>query len=253
MTQVRLIVEEEIAEMRLDNPSKLNALTMGMIEALESHAEFVEANHKIRAMLITAEGTRAFCVGADIKAWADLSPRAFSRDWVKKGHRVFDRIARMPIPVIGVISGHAFGGGLELAAACDLRIASPKATFALPETGVGIVPGWSGTQRLAGQIPAAILKEMALTGSKISAERAYQIGFLNEVSNDPLAAARAMAERIVSAAPQATETAKWMAASALGEDVGANIEALASAAMAPTAEKAEGVAAFAAKRKPEFG
>ncbi|MEO1308597.1 MAG: enoyl-CoA hydratase/isomerase family protein, partial [Pseudomonadota bacterium] len=182
-----------------------------------------------------------------------LDPRGFARDWVAKGHRVFDRIARLPMPVIGVITGHAFGGGLELAATCDLRIAAPNATFALPETGVGIVPGWSGTQRLASQIPAAILKETALTGARLSADRAYQIGFLNAVADAPRAVADEIADRIVYAAPQATETAKWMVAAALGENPAANLEAIAGAALAGTAEKEEGVKAFAEKRKPDFG
>jgi len=155
--------------------------------------------------------------------------------------------------VIGVLSGHAFGGGLELAATCDLRVASPNATISLPETSVGIVPGWSGTQRVASQLPPAVLKEMALTGTRLSADRAYQLGFLNAVADDPRAAALEIADRIIASAPQATETAKWLVNAALGEDSAAGIEAIAGAAMAATQEKAEGVAAFAEKRKPDFG
>ncbi len=155
--------------------------------------------------------------------------------------------------MIDVLDGHALGGGLELAATCDLRVAAPVACFALPETGVGIVPGWSGTQRLTGQIPPALLKEMALTGRRLSAERAFQVGFLNAVADDPKEAAREYTDRVLASAPQATETAKRLIAAALGEDAAAGIEALAGAAMAPTSEKAEGVAAFHEKRKPEFG
>lgn len=252
MSTVHLDIRGHVAEIRLDNPSKLNALTVQMIDALESHCATVEADRGIRAVLLTSEGDRAFCVGADIREWSDLDARAFARDWVRRGHRVFDRLARLPVPLIGVLEGHAFGGGLELAATCDLRVATPGATFALPETGVGIVPGWSGTQRLAGQIPPAILKEMALTGARISAERACQIGFLNAVSDNPRAAADEMVARIAASGPQATETAKWLISAALGEDAAAGIEALAGAAMAPAAEKAEGVAAFFEKRKPQF-
>lgn len=252
MSIVHLHIDGPLAEIRLDNPSKLNSLTVDMIDALDAHCAAIEGDRCVRAALLSAEGGRAFCVGANIHQWADLDARDFARNWVLRGHRVFDRLARLPIPMIGVIGGHAFGGGLELAATCDIRIAHPSATFALPETGVGIVPGWSGTQRLADQFPAAVLKEMALTGARISAERAFQIGFLNEISDDPAASAKEMAERIVSAGPQATETAKWLIASALGEDTSANVEALAGAAMASTAEKAEGVAAFFNKRKPQF-
>lgn len=253
MSQVHLDIRGAVAEVRLDNPSKLNALTMAMIDALDTHCAAIESARAVRAVMLTAEGDRAFCVGADIKEWAALDARSFARDWVRKGHRVFDRLARLPMPVIGVLSGHAFGGGLELAAACDLRVASAQATFALPETTVGIVPGWSGTQRLSRQIPPAVLKEMALTGARIPAQRAYEIGFVNDVSDDPLGVAREMADRIASTAPQATETTKWLISAAIEEDAAASIEALAGAAMAATAEKAEGVAAFADKRKPDFG
>lgn len=252
MSCVHLHITGAVAEIRLDNPAKLNALTMDMIRSMEAHCAAIEDDKAVRAVLLTAAGERAFCVGADIRAWASLDPRSFARDWVKAGHRVFDRIARLPVPVIGVLSGHAFGGGLELAATCDLRVAHPDATIALPETGVGIVPGWSGTQRLARQLPPAILKQMALTGARLSAERAYQIGFVNEVADDPMQAAQAIAERVVTSGPQATETAKWLIAAALDEDRAAAFEAIAGAAMAPTPEKAEGVAAFAEKRRPNF-
>ncbi|MEM9636425.1 MAG: enoyl-CoA hydratase/isomerase family protein [Pseudomonadota bacterium] len=253
MSSVHLEIEGPVAELRLDNPSKLNALTMGMMEALETHCATIETHKKVRVVLLTATGIRAFCVGADIKEWAALTPRDFARDWVQKGHRVFDRIARLPVPVIGVLSGHAFGGGLELAATCDLRVAAPQSTIALPETSVGIVPGWSGTQRLVRQIPPAVLKEMALTNARLSAERAYQIGFINAVADDPKAAAMSIAGRILETAPQATETAKWLVSAALEEDKNAAMEAIAGAALSATAEKAEGVAAFAEKRKADFG
>ena len=253
MSVVHLDINGPVAELRLDNPSKLNALTMDMIDAVDAHCGTIESTRSVRAVLVTAEGDRAFCVGADIKEWAALDPRSFARDWVRKGHRVFDRLARLPVPVIGVLSGHAFGGGLELAATCDLRVATDAATFSLPETTVGIVPGWSGTQRLARQIPPAVLKEMALTGARISARRAYDIGFLNAVADDPHTAAQNIADRIAATAPQATETTKWLISAAIEEDAAASVEALAGAAMAATAEKAEGVGAFAEKRKPNFG
>lgn len=252
MSAVHLTVADGVAEIRLDNPAKLNALTMEMIDALEAHADAVERDRSVRAVLLTATGERAFCVGADIREWSALDVRAFARDWVRRGHRAFDRIARLPVPTIAVISGHAFGGGLELAATCDLRVMAPGATLALPETGVGIVPGWSGTQRIAGQMPPAVLKEMALAGRRLSAERACSIGFVNAVADDPRAEADKLASEIVAHGPQATEVAKWLLASALGEDGAASIEALGGAVMAGSAEKSEGVAAFFSKRSPDF-
>lgn len=253
MNRVHLDMDGAVAELRLDNPDKLNALTASMLEDLERHCETVETNPDVRAVLLTSSGDRAFCVGADVNEWADLDPRTFAREWIRRGHRIFDRLAALPVPVIGVLSGHAFGGGLELAAACDLRAMIPDATIALPETGIGIVPGWSGTQRLMRQIPSAILNEMALTGARISAKRAYQVGFVNVVADDAKSAALDLAQSVITKGPQATETAKWMIASNGAEASAASIEALAGAAMAASTEKVEGVASFREKRVPNFG
>ncbi|GAB5512124.1 MAG: enoyl-CoA hydratase/isomerase family protein [Hyphomicrobiales bacterium] len=252
MSTVHCHFQQDVAELRLDNPAKLNALTPSMLSELDVHLSALENHRSLRAVIITAEGIRAFCVGADINAWSDLSPGDFARHWVRNGHRIFDRIARLHVPAIAVLSGHAFGGGLELAAACDLRVAAPTAKMALPETGVGIVPGWSGTQRLVKLLPTAVLKELVLTGRHLSAERALGLGFVNEVSDDPRAEAFAMAENIAAKAPQATEVAKYMLAAALDEDRGAMIEALGGAVMAASPEKTEGVAAFRDKRPANF-
>ena len=253
MTEVRLERAGAVAVLTLDNERKLNALTGAMLDALETHLRTIEADPGIRAVVLTGAGERAFCAGADIAEWGALEPRAFARDWVRRGHRVFDALARLSAVTIGALNGHAFGGGLELAACCDLRVIVPGATLALPETGVGIVPGWSGTQRVAKMLPPAVVKEMALGGRRLSAERALALGFVNEVAADARLAARDWAAEIATRAPQATETAKWMIAAALGEDTAAGIEALAGAATAAGPEKAEGVAAFAEKRKPDFG
>jgi enoyl-CoA hydratase/carnithine racemase len=202
--------------------------------------------------MLTAEGDRAFCTGADINAWGDLPPADFARRWVRDGHRIFDKLARLAKPTIAVLNGHAFGGGLELASACDIRVMAEKATLALPETGVGIVPGWSGTQRLSRLLPEPVLKEMALFGRRLTADRALSLGFVAEVSVEPLASARAIADRLLATSPRATEVAKYMIHAAVGEDAPSMIEALASGMIAASADKKEGVAAFRAKRKPEF-
>ena len=102
-----------------------------------------------------------------------------------RGHRLFDKLARLPQPTIAAIGGYAFGGGLELAAACDIRVLGPKAQLALPEAGVGVVPGWSGTQRLVRLMPEPLVREMALFGRRISAERAVQAGLPAEIADDP--------------------------------------------------------------------
>ena len=252
MSQVHLLIDGGIAEIRLDNPAKLNALTPDMLRQIAAHCDAIEGCADVVAVLLTATGHRAFCTGADINAWGDLAPAEFARHWVRSGHRIFDRLARLAKPTIAVLEGHAYGGGLELAAACDIRVMSPKARIALPETGVGIVPGWSGTQRLARLLPEAVLKEMALFGRSLSAERALTLGFVAEVADDPRAAAIAIAERLKATSPRATEVAKYMMHAGVGEDRDAMIEALGAGMTAATADKAEGVAAFRAKRKPEF-
>ena len=252
MSEVHLLMDGRVAEMRLDNPAKLNALTPEMLDQIAAHCDRLERERQVVAVLITATGPKAFCTGADINAWAGLAPADFARHWVRAGHRVFDRLARLSKPTIAVLEGPAYGGGLELAAACDIRVMSPRSKIALPETSVGIVPGWSGSQRLARLLPEPVLKEMVLFGRVLTAERAYALGFVAEISDDPCATALEIAERLLVTSPRATEVAKYMIHAAVGEDRDAMIEALGSGMTAATADKAEGVAAFRAKRKPEF-
>jgi enoyl-CoA hydratase/carnithine racemase len=252
MNTVHLLNHEGVAELRLDNPDKLNALTPEMLSQLEQHCAELEHATNIHAVLLTAEGDRAFCVGADVYAWSQLTPFDFARHWVREGHRILDRLARLSKPTIAVISGHAFGGGLELTAACDVRLMSPSATLAMPETGVGIVPGWSGTQRLVRQMPASVVKELVLFGRRLSAERARQIGFIAEIDNDPRARALTFAADLTTKSPRATEIAKYMLGAALGENTETMIEALGGGMMASSEDKTEGINAFREKRPPNF-
>jgi enoyl-CoA hydratase/carnithine racemase len=252
MSAVHMDIRGRVAELRLDNPAKLNALTSGMLGQLAGHLDAIERDANIRCVLVTAAASKAFCSGADIAEWGKLSPAEFARHWVRDGHRVFDRLARLSKPTVAVLTGHAFGGGLELAAACDLRVMATGATLGLPESGVGIVPGWSGTQRLARLLPESVLKEMALFGRRIDAARALQLGFVAEVAGDPLAAAEAIAARAVELSPRAVEIAKAMIHAGRSEDAGAMIEALGSAAISASADREEGVGAFREKRKPNF-
>lgn len=252
MSQVHLNIRGRIAELRLDNPAKLNAFTVEMLSQLSGHLDTIERNADIACVLVTAAEAKAFCAGADINGWGDLAPAEFARHWVRGGHRILDRLARLARPTIAVLEAHAFGGGLELAAACDIRVMAPKATLALPEAQVGIVSGWSGSQRLARLLPEPVVKEMALFGRRITAERAYALGFAAEVAEDARAAAEAIAARTIELSPRAVEIAKSMIHAGAGEDSAALIEALGSAAISASADRDEGVAAFRAKRKPSF-
>lgn len=252
MSRVHLGLRGGIAELRIENPAKLNAFTADMLAQLAGHLDTIERSADICCVLVTAADGKAFCAGADINGWGDLTPAEFARHWVRGGHRIFDRLARLARPTIAVVHGHAFGGGLELAAACDIRVMAPKATLALPEAQVGIVPGWSGSQRLMRLIPEGVVKEMALFGRRITAERALALGFVAEVVDDPRAAADAIAARVADLSPRAIEITKSMMHAGAGEDSAALIEALGSAAIAASADRDAGVAAFRAKRKAEF-
>jgi enoyl-CoA hydratase/carnithine racemase len=131
MSGVLFEIEGAIAKITLDNPAKLNALTPDMLVELSRLCDEIECNDAVSCVLLAAKGDRFFCAGADIKAWADLPPDEFARYWVRSGHRTFDRLARLAKPTIAVVGGNAFGGGLELAAACDIRIMAPHGEVAL--------------------------------------------------------------------------------------------------------------------------
>lgn len=252
MSEVACTYDGAAAVLTVANEAKLNALTTAMLHQLDDHLVAIERNQDVRAVIIIGAGQKAFCCGADIAEWDTLSPADFARYWVRDGHRVFDRLARLSKPVIGALNGHTFGGGLELAACCDIRVLTPQTTLALPEGKVGIVPGWSGTQRLTRLLPEPVVKEMALFGRRITADRALTLGFAAEVSDDPLANAKGIASALSDMSPRAGELSKTMIHGAVGEDRAAAIEALASAAAAETDDRAEGVSAFLEKRSPKF-
>lgn len=252
MSALHLRRHGDVAELRLDNPAKLNAFTAEMLGAVEPHCAEIERDPGIRAVVISAEDSKAFCAGADIVAWGELEPWEFARHWVREGHRIFDRLARLGKPTVAALSGHAFGGGLEFAATADIRIMAPHATLALPEAAVGIVPGWSGTQRLIRLLGEPIVKEMALFGRRISAERAHACGFVAEISDDPRTRAMELAQGLAGRSSCSVEVAKYMVHAAAGEDRNAMIEALGAGMIGQTADRTEGVTAFREKRKPNF-
>jgi enoyl-CoA hydratase len=251
---VRLDIEHAIATITLARSEKLNALTSGMLAQLEANAAKLERDDTIRVVLLTGEGEKAFCAGADIADWGALDPLAFGRQWVFEGHRIFDRLARLRQPLIAVLNGIAFGGGLELAAAADLRIAEEHVRVGLPETRVGIVPGWSGTQRLVRRVGPSTVKRLIFTGEPIDATEALRLGLVDFVcgKGEGLTRAREIAATIAARAPVAVQLGKQLVNVAEGEEGPAAVEALAGALAATTEDAKEGVAAFRGKRPAMF-
>lgn len=237
----------------LRRPEKFNALDIPMLKALEIALDAAEDADGVRVVLVRGEG-KGFCAGGDVEAWSALSASDFQVKWVRYGHRVFDRLARLRQPTIAVLSGHALGGGLELAAACDLRVAETQVKLGFPETSIGVVPGWSGTQRAVRRFGAQTVRRLALGGEILLAPEALSLGVVDRVvgTGQAFGEAKAWAGKIAERGPLATEAAKLMIAVAEGEEIAASAEALAGGFIALTADLKEGVGAFREKRKAAF-
>lgn len=250
---VTLRIDGGIGHLVIDRPDKLNALDMDMVRALGARLDQIDADKSIRAVILSGAG-KAFCAGGDIAAWSSLSPEDFGRRWLRDGHRVFDALARLPQPVIAVLDGHALGGGLELAACADYRVAEAHVKIGQPETGLGIIPGWSGTQRTVRRFGVQTVRRMALMGEVFTADQAQALGLVDQVveTGQAYAAAETVAERVLSRSPRATELTKLMLNAAEGEEGERITEVLAGTIAAGSVDLREGLAAFREKRKPKF-
>jgi len=251
---VTLVIDGAVATVTLNRPDKMNALTLDMITALAEHAARIDEDTSLRCAILTAAGDKAFCVGADINQWAALTPLDMWRRWTKRGHQVFDQWARLRVPVVAALNGHALGGGLELAAVADIRVADRRASFGLPEAGIATCPGWSGTQRLTGLIGGSRVKYMALTGRRLSADEAWRIGLVQELA-DPgtaLTTAQAIAVDIARLAPVSVQLTKQLVDGASGAGLAAALEGMAGALAATTRDAAEGLSSFREKRTAHY-
>ena len=251
--RIRLTFDGPVATITLARPEKLNALDMAMIAALHRAALDIEAQHDVRCALLTGEG-KVFCAGGDIAAWSGQPPIEMWRTWTHAGHRAFDALARLRVPLIAVLAGHAFGGGLELAATADFLIAERHVLLSLPETGLGMIPGWSGTQRIVRRFGSRAVKRMALAGASLAAGDAMAFGLIDGLAETGggMASAIAMAQRIAARGPLAVQIAKQLINVAEGEEGFEASEMLAGSLAAYTQDLSEGVTAFAAKRPPAF-
>lgn len=252
---LKFTTEPPLAIITINRPEVRNALSNALVEELAEAFEKVENDEQIRALIITGEGDKAFMAGADIK---ELQERDFvlGRNQTRRRQEVFNRLAEMPIPVIAAINGFALGAGLEVAIACTLRVASENAKLGSPEVNLGLIPGDGATQRLPRLIGFGRAMEMVLTARIISADEAYQIGLVNKVvSPDQLMEeAKKLALLIASKSPLAIQYAKEAVNRSLEVGIyeGLAHESYLHALSCASQDKAEGVAAFLEKRKPEF-
>jgi len=246
-------VEEQIALVAIDRQEALNALNGGLLLELGAAFELAESDAAVRALVITGSG-RAFVAGADIAALQQLEGGFAGREAALSGQDVMNILAALPFPTIAAINGFALGGGLELALACDLRVAAKGARLGLPEVGLGLIPGYGGTQRLPRLLGLGRALDLILTGRQVSAEEALQLGLINRVADDALSEAKALAAAIIKNAPIALGLAKEAVVRGLDVSLfqGLEIEADLFGLAASTEDAQEGTAAFLAKRAAGF-
>jgi enoyl-CoA hydratase len=252
---VRLDIADRVATLTVDRPKVLNALNRATLVEIGRALDAVRPDPNVAVVVVTGGGEKAFVAGADIAEMRDLAPSE-ARAFARLGQGVFRSIERMDKPVIAAINGYALGGGLELALACDIRIASEKARLGQPEVALGVTPGFGGTQRLARLVGPAAAKLLLFTGETIGAAEALRIGLVNEVVPPEALAdrVRAIATTIASRGPVAVGLVKAAVDAGLQVDIdrGAEIEADLFGLAFSTEDRREGMVAFLEKRPAVF-
>lgn len=241
-----------IATITVDRPDSLNALNVNTLEALD---RAIDETEDARVVVLTGAGEDAFVAGADIGHMKELSV-AEAMAYAELGHRICDRLVNHPAPVIAAVNGYAFGGGCELALACDLRVASENAVLGQTEIDLGIVPGWGGTQRLSRLVGDAAARRMVFLGERLDAESAAEIGLVGEVvpQADLDSVVEGLAEELAAKSRFALAAAK----EALNQvheghqSAGLTYEKRLWSGLFGTADQREGMEAFVEKRDPEF-
>ncbi len=247
---IKLEKKDEIGIIILNKPP-LNLLDTKMLHRLDGSLEEMENDGKIRAVIITGE--KNFCAGADVKELKEMHPDEaliFSR----LGHNVCNHIENLEKPVIAAIKGYTFGGGWELALACDLRIAAEGTKLGLPETNLGIIPGFGGTQRLTRLAGIGRAKEMILTGRSMDAKEAFYIGLVNAVVKDEelMGKAEEVADALSKKSPITLKIAKALINRNLEMKKGLEMEMVSFSECFASEDHMEGINAFLEKRKPRF-
>jgi len=251
--EVRLGREGGVAVLTIDHPPA-NALSRDVVAALDRALTEAEADEGTRAAVVTGAGARFFVAGADINEFQTSADA--TRSWIATGQALTLRMSRMRLPIVAAVNGFALGGGLELAMACDIRIAAAGARLGQPEVTLGLIPGWGGTQRLPRLIGRGPALALLLTGDPLDAEAALGLGLVHEVVAADAVRARAIewAQRLAAQAPVAVAAIKRAVADGLDRPLGEGLAAELDGFMTAftSADAAEGVAAFLGKRPPRW-
>ncbi|PRA00209.1 enoyl-CoA hydratase [Arthrobacter sp. MYb224] len=242
-----------VAWLTINRPESLNAMNQHVIARMHGLLDEIELDSAIEVVVFTGAGDKSFVAGADINELAARSPIDALGGRMQN---LYDRIAKYPKPTVAAVNGFAFGGGHELALCCDVRIGSTQALFALPETGLGIIPSAGGTQRLARIVGIGRATDMILTGRRLDAFQALQAGLITELveADELMASAQKLARKIASKGPLAIKLAKLVVSRGFDVDheTGMLLEQLAQALAYSSEEKQEGTRAFLEKRRPDF-
>ena len=256
MDYKNLLFEQQgkIGILKINRPKVLNALNEEVLQEIDSLLDEVTSNKSLRILIITGEG-RAFVAGADILAMSKMT-QLEAREFVLFGQRVFDKIENLSIPVMAVVNGYALGGGCELAMSCDIRWASEKSKFGQPEVGLGLTPGFGGTQRLSRICGPSIAKELILSGITIDAKKALEIGLVTNVisAESLMEESLKFAEKIAAQSPIAVSLAKMAINKGYDSNfqTGSKYEAEIFTICMSHWQSKEGMNAFLEKRKPDW-
>lgn len=248
--------ESRVGLLTINRADKLNALNHALLEELDSALDAIAADDRVRALIVTGAGPKAFVAGADITEISGLETADDGAEFARFGQRIFSKIERLTVPVVMAINGYALGGGCELAMSGDIRLAADTAQLGQPEISLGVIPGYGGTQRLARLVGRDRAKFLIFTGERIGAEEALRLGLVDRVvpAAELMDQALGLARSLASKAPRALAFAKM----AINEGVDMPLdeaiehEARLFGQVVDTNDRREGTAAFLGKRQPQW-
>lgn len=247
--------ENNVATITINQPESMNALTAEILTEIGTALDVVEEDESIKVLVITGSGEKAFVAGANIKGFTEMDIES-GTEFSRLGNEVFYKLSTLRQPTIAAVNGYALGGGTELAIACDIRVASKNAVFGQPEVGLGIPPGFGGTQRLPRLINPAIAKELIYTGRNVRSDEAKEIGLVNKVVSqiELMDEVMTLASQIMKNAPLAVERSKQLINDGLDMPLAAGLrmESDGFGSLFATEDQKTGAKAFITKEKPTF-